>query len=308
MDRALTRYGEQLLDLYPRRLRPDLTDALAELALDAVRLGAEVVEAETCGLGFSDAARDHERFPLMAKVHFGLHDLLQVELAPGQAAMTSALLDETAGADLDGLRRSWFLLAGEHDGAAGGALMRFLLYQAVRLNAWVLTWQNGAPLEAAGALRRFDDEIETDVRARLAMVEMRDPDVRPLHVLVVEALERLAGIWQAEHDALRTGEPETYARFEGLIEAATVARDLGAGDAALVRNEIDGAVGGKRLGSHALAQRCPTLRSQNATDQRRRRLLARLAAGPRPQPSGRRLIDLIERRVPAPRREPIIPS
>jgi hypothetical protein len=294
---VLGRYGSQLLDLYPGALRGDLADSLEEICLDGVRLAREVIEAERRGVRFADAARGDE-YPLIARVHFGLIDLLQLELPERQRAQLEEAIAQARAVEMDSLRRRWFLAAAGDDGDGDerelvGALMRFLLYQAVRLNVWLVTWDEGAPLEAAGALARLDHDAEATLRRRLPMVEMRDPEVRPLQVLVAEAVERLAAIWHDQRRELATSRPEVMELFDSLTDAAQIARDLGAGDAAILRNEIDGALGERQLESRALSERSPlALASQNATDQRRRRLLARLADGP-PEPATSRLVDLL---------------
>ncbi len=296
MDRALSRYGRQLLSLYPTDLQGDMSEALEDLMRDAVQLAREVADAEARGVSYADAARGTD-FPLMAKVHHGAIDLLQTEFSADDRTAIEDIVEGTPDFDVDALRRSWFMVASDEDdgGALGGALMRYLLYQAVRLNVWVLTWEGGAGLEAAGALRELDDAAEAQLRQRLAMDEMQDPAVRPLQVLVADALEGLGHIWEGKQRELAKSRPEEVELVHGLTRAAEVARNLTSADAALIRNEIDGATGGKKLGSKELAERNSlALKSHNATDQRRRRLLAKLQDDPEPEPSGDRFIDLIE--------------
>ncbi len=293
MKLALSRYGEELLELYPTDLRSDMAEALQELLLDAVKLAREVDDAEHRGIPFADAVRATDEFPHMARVHFGAIDLLQTEFADDEQSSLREIVDRAAGADADAVRRHWFVVAAEDEPSLSGPLMRFLLYQAVRLNVWVLTWAEGAPLEAAGAFRELDERAERQLRARLAMDEMQDPAVRPLRVLVAEAVEQLSVIWEQRKRSLGGERREAVELFHGLTRAAQVARNLNASDAALVRNELDGATGGAQLGSRELTERNPALKSQNATDQRRRRLLASLRDEPDPEPSGSRLIDLL---------------
>ncbi|RMH40228.1 MAG: hypothetical protein D6689_14390 [Deltaproteobacteria bacterium] len=290
---ALDRCSAQLLELYPTDLRGELADELDDVVRDAMALAREVDRAERDGVAFADAAQQPERFPLMARVHHGAIELLQTELAPGERAALAPIVARASGVEAEALRRAWFALAADERAALSAPLMRFLLYQAVRLNVWVLTWSGGAPLEATGALREFDARAEDMLRARLDMTAMRDPAVRPLRVLVAEALEQLAAIWERRREELRAGSADSARLVAGLVDAAQVARDLGASDAVLVRNELAGATGGDQLGSRDLAARSPACASQNAVDQRRRRLLDRLRRGDRPRPSGTRLIDLL---------------
>jgi len=295
MKLALSRYGEELLELYPSDLRADMAEALQELLSDAAVLSREVDDAERRGIAFAQAVRNAGEFPRMARVHFGAIDLLQTEFADDERATLHEIVDRASSSDADAVRRHWFVVAAEDEPSRSGPLMRFLLYQAVRLNVWVLTWAEGAPLEAAGAFRELDERAERQLRERLAMDEMQDPAVRPLRVLVAQAVEHLSVIWDQRKRNLGGERPEAVELFHGLTRAAQVARNLNAGDAALVRNELEGANGGAQLGSRELAERNPALKSQNATDQRRRRLLASLRDQPDPQPPGSRLIDLLDR-------------
>jgi hypothetical protein len=294
MQRALA----PLLDLYPRDLRSDMADALQELLRDAVTLAREVAEVEARGGSFAEAVRDAEAHPLMAQVHYGLLDLLQTEFAPDERNAIQSIVDRAGHTHIDDVRRNWFLVAAEQEDAEEltGPLMRYLIYQAVRLNVWVMTWSDGAPLEAAGAYHELDETAEQHLRHRLSMDEMQDPAVRPLQVLVAEALEQLSTIWTARRAELATSGRDEVEFFANLARAAQVARNLGAADAALVRNELAGATTGEQLGSRELAARSPALHSQNATDQRRRRLLAKLRDDNDPEPSGNRFIDLLESR------------
>jgi hypothetical protein len=292
MSQALHPYGAALLDLYPSSLRGELRDALDEIIGHAVELAREAAQAEAKGLGFAAASRDWDHFPHLARVHCGLVDLLQTEFAVAEQTAIQQVVEHSHSDQLEALRRAWFAVGAE-DGELAGPLMRFALYQAIRLNVWVLTWEDGAVLEAGGILDELDDIAERILRARLTMHEMRDPAVRPLHVLVAQALEGVAELWQQRHRELAGSQPEELERFDGLCRAAHVARNLNAGDAALVRNELAGARGGEQLGSRELVQRCGALRSQNATDQRRKRLLARLRTDPNPRAPGGRLIDLL---------------
>jgi hypothetical protein len=296
MEVALSRYSQELLELYPADLRNAMAAELDELLLDGVELAREVCAAEARGLSFAQASTCAE-YPRMARVHYGLLDVLQLEFEPEERGVLERVLGRAAGLNADALRRRWFLTAAEQPDSLAGALMRYLLYQAMRLNVWILTWHGGAPLEASGALRRLDDEAERQLRSRLAQPDMQDPAVRPLQILVAEAIESLDHIWNQRKAELASAQPDGFQLFEGLTRAASVARNLNAADAALVRNELEGALGGEQLGSAPLAARQPlALASQNATDQRRRRLLAKLSADADPQPSGARLIDLIVER------------
>lgn len=292
-DGSMRAYGEQLLALYPGELVGEVKESLEELAGHVAVLASEVAAAEEAGVSFADAVRRDAEFPMMARVHAGAIDLLQLELRADERQAVEAAVAHAATPGLDEARRRWFLAAAD-GGALEAPLMRFLLFQAVRLNVWVATWADGAVLEASGTLRDLDEAAERDLRDRLAMIDMRDPAVRPLQVLVAEALQRTELLWQARRAELAAATRTQHELFEAVRAAAAVARELGAGDAALVRNEIAGVVDGEQLGSRELAERSPlALPSQNGTDQRRRRLLARLRDGDPPEPNGPRVIDIV---------------
>jgi hypothetical protein len=273
-------------NVFPLSHRTQLEAAWPGVQLSAARLGLEIADAERRGLPYRDAI-ERPDFPLMARMHFGLRDLLQSPLPSGARALLRAVLAAADAGRCDVGRKLLFEIARRRD--ADGALARFLLFQAIRLNLYVHTWDEPR-LEGWGILAHVEDRAEQVLRELLATDELHHPDVRPLHVLIAEMMLHL----EFEADALRAQItrllPDFVETRELLSQAHAVVRALDAADAAVFR---PGAAGPEPMGSQRIADRYPHhFASANAVDQRRRRGRRGRQDHP-PVPSGERLIDVL---------------
>jgi len=275
----------QLISLYPEPLRPVVEAGLPALKFQMMRLAFEVMEAESTGTVFASAVHRPGDYPLMARCHFGIVDILQYEVPSNARDNVISVFERVQSwQNLEVFRRAAFCRAAG-DGPEA-ALMRFVLYQAIRFNLWVLTWDEPS-VEAVGVMQRLDSEAEQTLRKRLMMPSTYDEAVRPLHILVAEALE-------AAQRGLTDAAIDLPQRFGELLEfnlAILKARELCAADAVLVRNEYSTHIGEEKLGSIRLAERHPHLfPSSCAVDTRRSRLTRAL---PGKTASRTRLIDII---------------
>ena len=169
------------------------------------------------------------------------------------------------------------------------ALARFFLFQAVRLNLYLNTWTE-PQLEAWGSLRRVEEKAETIVRELLNVELMLHPDVRPLHVLVKEALIHLAIDAAGIEAALRENVQSFMEKMDLLTDAHGVVRELKAADAAVFRPGMTT----EGLGSQRIADRFPHhFPSADAVDQRRSRFRRRFDPENPPASNGNRVIDVI---------------
>lgn len=281
---------EKFLRLYPESVQPLVEAAIPELELQVARLAMEVVHVERIGVAYSEAVHRPADWPLMARVHHGLLDILQMEMPPeAQSVMTSVIANCEREEVVEDLRRLIVYRAADNETQAGSSLARFALYQIIRLNLWAASWDT-PEVEALGCLARLDREAESRLRERLRQQEIFDEDIRPLHILVADALNHLLEHFEAIRDETRTMSPELANLIAGLIDATSLARQLGAADAAILRNEYAEHVGGTTLGSVQLSEQHPlTLPTQGAVDARRSRLRSRLPKKPRVRT---RLVDL----------------
>lgn len=278
-----------LMPYYPQPIREQIDGALDAIGLEAVQLAAEVMRAERDGIPFHDAANRVD-FTLLARVHHGTADLLQRRIP---LALRGALRGMGAAARngaFEHIRRATFLRA-LGDGPEA-ALLRFLIYQAARLNLLVLTWDDPS-VEVLGSLARIDREAESIVRQLLAQTEIAAPDVRPLHILVAELAVRMTGdIREVMSSVARMDrQRDAVSLLEQMIDATRLTRSLEGADAAIARSSTFD----DDLGSQEIADRYPWhFRTAAAVDQRRSRLRRQLS-GARPLAKQQhRMIDLIQ--------------
>lgn len=217
----------------------------------------------------------------MGRVHFGILDFLQYEIPYDLAEVVRDIFGHVeTWAGLEDLRRFAVCHAALRPDHAEGVLMRFLLYEAIRLNLWLVTWDDPAP-EALGFMTQLDRDAEAVLRDRIHQDDMFDEDVRPLHVLVTDAACRLQAQFEEARAALAKDVPEVVEFVtETLCRATAEARRLAAADAAELRNDYAGCIGDLHLDSLLLSERHPRLLpSPEPVDMRRSRLRKRLKGG-----------------------------
>ena len=268
-------------------------EAWEELTLDATRLSLEVWQCEKKEVSYVLGAGRPEDWPLMARVHFGVFDLLQTEVPGEHLSELQGLLETTRELDERGVGQD-FLAACALEVTPDAALARFLIYQTIRLNLRLETW--GEPeLEAIGALAELDRRAETIMRERMSQaLEMASEGVRPLTLIVNEAVVELYALAADLETELLNREEIEY--LEGLTAATALARKLPSADAEILRNEYAERVGaeGRKVESRILAQRHPRLfPSSGAVDTRRSRLCASIEAQKAVSRSKPRVVELL---------------
>lgn len=273
--------------LFPLEMQIAFERAMPTIKLALARLALEVVDAENASVPYRDAVTRVD-YPLMARVHFGVLDQLQSQPHPQVRAIIVTVIERAEDGDFDPARRLLFEIARRTD--ADAALARFLLFQAVRLNLYVNTW-NEPLFEAWGSIDRVEAEAEKNLRELLSIDELFHADVRPLHVLVKEALMRLDIDAEDIRERMREQIGEyVESGIPMLADAHAAVRALPAKDAAVFRPGLSP----EKLSSQRIADRYPHhFRTANAVDKRRERAALRQDGDCHPTPSGDRLIDLI---------------
>lgn len=272
---------------YPAWLQAEIELALPSVALEASRLALEVMQAERDGIPYAEAVRRID-LPLMGRVHFGLEDLLQSRLPPALRDAVRSLAHAAKRGEFEGFRRALFAGAAR-EGEPQAALLRFLLYEGARIDLLVATWDL-PELEALGTLGRIDREAQAVLSRRLAMPEMHDGEVRPLHVVMAELAVRAFG----DADAASLAAQEQSEAMDFILQLAEVTRTIRGLDApyaAVARADAFE----EEMDSQRLVDVYPWhFRSPNAVDQRRSRLRRMIKAGKPPVVlDGSRLIDVI---------------
>lgn len=268
---------ESVVPFYPAALRRQIRRELPALRTQALRLALEVLDAEAQELRFAEAVLRPD-FPLMARVHFGIVDALCHRIPPKLRNAIRDAINAAARGDFDDGRQLMFAIATRRNDPEA-ALCRFVLWQAIRMNVFVMTWDE--PLvEVSGVLAEVEADAENWLRSALEVPDMFDEDVRPLHVLVAEASFRITESVTAGISA------EFAAELIQTVEDLHAVRAMYAADVAAL---WPGAANGP-LGSQQVADRYPQhFSNANNVDQRRSRARRKKSR----RPAGDRLVDLL---------------
>jgi len=286
---SVTKHIRLFLRLFPESERAEVRKSLRDLKFPAARLALECGQAESAGLSYADAIQREMDFPLMARVQFGVIDLLQLELPAEAQRVIRRTISRGREVDRSAIRAALFDLA-SRDAGPSSALARFLIYQGIRLNVWAATYDDNGGIEACGGLDHVDELAE-----RLLDRELRawsPTDVAdPMRLLVVQSLLELEKFIANRNHELLQESRDGVALVNRLAGALRLARTLSAPDAVLIRNELARHATGHALGAKRLVERHPVaFPSEAALYQRRARLPAKLGSGGTPKT---RLIDLI---------------
>ena len=302
----------QLLDgalggLVPLFAEYGLPEADLRAGLDALRLGAaeaalQAARASGEGIPLSEAALDAERFPILARLHVSVSDILTLPLPTEVVVPFRRLLARERPPIVEAVRLELARLAcNPNSSLPEQALARFCLFEAVRLNVIVATWDSRAELTMA----ELDDEAvsalaEVEVLQLVAQASALDgpAPIRPLEVLVAAALLRVD--WHMEKAvAALAGVSRILLEVEARrawFEAQL--QEMSAEDAVLIRNQVAPALGEQRLSIERLSVRHPLLFQdvpRNTLDkrlERRRRSLEQGDLAPMRR-RGVALIDLL---------------
>ena len=285
----------ELLTILQDLLGPEHTAALEtewpRFWRQAAKLGLEVLECEDAQIAYAEGARRPGDWPTLARTHYGVLDILHVELPGDSLENVQEMLERARVLDMQGFGQD-LLFASAHERTPESALIRFGMFQLIRVNLWLQTW--GAPrIEALGAMSHLDIEAQRILMRRLHDPEMYQAEVRPLFVLVAEAFQKLTKTAIKLESHVHAGGRAFNDYISGLTEAAARARKLGPADAAILRNDYADHVDELKLGSKLLAERHPgILPSEGAIDTRRSRLLRVLKNQAEPKKIGTRIVDL----------------
>lgn len=256
----------QILPFIPDHLHEPLEREAPAIALEASRLGMEVLAAELREVRFSAAVERAAEFPLMGQVYWGAQILLQWQVPPSMREAFQIVLNQAIDGKFESWRRLLFAIA-RRKGDPEAALCRFLLWAAVRINLLIATW-NQAQVQACGVLEDLEDRTEEVLKELFDMPDIEEPDCRPLHVLMAVVLQEA---FVAMKPLLLGGMTEIEA---GASEALRIVRGLDARDAAMFNpGRSSGA-----MGSQQVLDRYPQhdFKSPNAMEQRRSRISKKL--------------------------------
>lgn len=276
-------FARAVQSFLPPKLRRQIRRELPAMQTQALRLALEVLDAEARGILMSEAVLRID-FPMMSRTHFGVVDTLLHKVPREWHEAFRQMADAASAGEFDDVRQLTFAIASRRSDPEA-ALCRFMLWQAIRMNLVILTWDD--PLaETTGVLAEVERENELVLASMLERSEMFDDDVRPLHVLVADASVRLSQQLHEQLSAMSERPTELVQEMVETVENLERVRTYRAEDAlCLWPGDSNGP-----MGTQQIADRYPHhFPSANAVDQRRSR--ARRSP-PKPAP-GDRVIDLL---------------
>lgn len=278
---------KSLTNLFPSHLRTEVENDIPALSLAAGRLAMEVLDAELNGLKYLDAV-EHPNYPLMARVHHGVLDTLQWRMPPQMLGTIRTVCKSAARGDFDPFRKAFFNLATRKNDPEA-ALARFFLFQGIRLNLYVWTW-NQPEVEASGCLAEIENEAQQCLEKWLNEPEMQEPDLRPLNIVVADAIAQLGVRTSRMANLLRRHVGDVVEQIIDMAEATRLVRAMDAADAAVFRPGRSK----EPLGSQRIADRFPWhFPSANAVEQRRSRIKRKIKTDQLTSEGSSRLIDVI---------------
>ncbi len=266
--------------------RDELARGFDEIQAELELLGLEVRAACARRQTFAEAVRDNARYPHVVRFQETLDASLRMPLPPALEAWVRWFFDEPESSEVDSLRTALVVGAQTAASPAHRALLRFLLFQGVRLNLRIMAHRHpeevgGVGLDAAD----IDGMAEETVRQWMAEEFELPEGCRPFQMMVVTALHRLEAGASELRRALRTVSEETKAELDFHAKVDRWFDQMTPPDALLVRNSFAEALGEPRFSVERLQERYPHIlgdATRSTLDQRVSRARRRLEArGPR---------------------------
>ncbi len=165
---------------------------LNEMQAQLLRVGLDALTASTSGVSFSQAAQERENFPFLRRFHLGVTDILHWTIPRELLPAIEKLLagpPPISPATLESLAR---VALGRDTAPAEAALLRFLVFQAIRINLVVAASMAEKEFTEAGArLSEIDVIAEQNLDWLAKNAESLGPEERPLQTLVALGMEGL---------------------------------------------------------------------------------------------------------------------
>lgn len=271
-----------------------------EMNAKLLRIGLDALAATQSGVSFAQAADDRENFPFLRRFHLGVTDILQVTIPQEFLHVFERLLAAPPIATVT--LESFAHAALSKDVApAEAALLRFLLFEALRLNLVVAAWRNESEFVEAGArLRDIDAIAEKELSWLVENAGALSPDDRPIQTLVAMGMESLLRHVTELKTALlgikaEVDEPPRMEVLQAKYEAYL--RSMNLTDATLLCNRHAATFDEQRIPVELLQAEHPLAlegMSRAAMDQRVKRLADSVEAGQGAlERQGTAIIDII---------------
>lgn len=252
---------------------------LREVQSDLEAVARDALLARSRGLRLIDAVTDPD-YPNLVTFHSGIRDALFLEIPREYDPWVSAVTgggDESSVA-LSGLQRMIVGYAQAETGsddtevqAMQQVLAELLVFEALRLQLLVLALGSEDYEQLGGEESDIDAIAWAEVEALLHAPELRDPSIRPLHILRATASVSLARDAAERAEELRQASPDLRDEVRMRARLRAALRELRLPEAVLLENALSTLLGGERRELHELqAQRPLALEglSRQAMDQR----------------------------------------
>jgi len=233
---------------------------MAQLKTELRRLGLEAEAAIAKDLTFSAAAVDFDNFPLLARLHAGVDDILTLSLPPEVVQWIFrflARIDEIE-PHLDGVTEELVQLAAlpVEFSDPTPALARFVLFELVRVQLILLARRH--PHEVFGHGLELDDLSPIAEK----QVELWLKEAPPAEVRSRLVLEAAACVGLSVHVAVLTTELDRVGKdiHAGMVRRAEIEAELSqceARDSLLIRNGLAPGLGIQQLTIEELRSRHP---------------------------------------------------
>lgn len=263
--------------------RDQLARGFEEIQAELELLGLEVRAACARRQTFAEVVRDNARCPHAVRFQETLDASLRMPLPPALEAWVRWFFDEPEPPDVESLRTALVVGAQTADSPSHRALLRFVLFEAVRLNLRVMAHRHPEEVGGVGLGAADIDRMADETVAQWMAEEFELPEgCRPFRVMVVAALHRLEAGASELRRALCTVSEETKAELDFRVKVDAWFDRMAPPDALLVRNSFAEALGEPRLSVERLQERYPHIlgdATRGTLDQRlsraRRRLVER---------------------------------
>lgn len=247
----------QLDEILPPESIPD---ALREMEAELLGIGADAYRAEIRGAPLSEAVRDFDRCPSLAKLHAGLEDMLTLSLPKELLDWARRLISNGVPAGFETILRSLVAHARRDENPVRRSLCRLLVFEAVRVQLLLRTRLSADQTYGIGMSDEEVDAIaESETNVWMDDVFPWTTEVESLEAIAIAGLIRLERHLAKLRMAMRTVNEELRktlarrARFEARL------LELDVRDALLIRNACAEEFDVQRLSLDLVRERHPAV-------------------------------------------------
>lgn len=224
----------QLDDLLPPESIPD---ALREMEAELLVIGADAYRAEIRGVPLSEATRDFEGCPSLAKLHAGFEDMLTLALPRELLGWARRLMSTGVPPAFEAMLRTLVAHARRDENPIRRALCRLLVFEAVRFGLLLRARLSTDETYGVGMSDEDVDAIaESETQVWMDNALPWTAEVESLEAIAVAGLVRLEFHLAELGEAVRTVGTELRQTLDRRARFEARLFELDARDAILIRN------------------------------------------------------------------------